>query len=397
MLRVFKGRNWLRVGVGAVVIVLAYSVVMLVLPAPEPVLTMELRSGQVDTGKMVIQWPTAGSAALGTEGYGVLAANKSSQALPTASMAKAILAMSVLRKKPIPAGQTGPVITLTDKDVGYYQFEVARDGSVVRVAAGETLTEYQALEGLLLPSGNNMAATLADWAFGGEVGYTEYANAMLKSMGLTKTYVSDASGYSPVTVSTPSELVLVGIEALKDPIFRQIVSEKQAVVPVAGLLHNTNSALGHSDINGIKTGHTASSGDCLLFSATRNINGKDITVVGALQGMPGDDGATLAAPGLIDDAYKNLVTVEAVAANKVVGVIRVPWAPPTDVKTNKAISQTVWSGTPLNRDVTARTVTSGKVGQVKVGSQTSDLVLSKPVPKPSFIWRLTHPGKMLEE
>jgi D-alanyl-D-alanine carboxypeptidase (penicillin-binding protein 5/6) len=44
------------------------------------------------------------------------------------------------------------------------------------VQLGEELSEYQALQALLLPSANNIAETLARWAFGSIDAYNAYAN-----------------------------------------------------------------------------------------------------------------------------------------------------------------------------------------------------------------------------
>ena len=67
----------------------------------------------------------------------------------------------VLRDHPLRLGQDGPTITLTDSDVADTDRRRRQQESVVPIAAGEQLTERQALEALLLPSANNIAAVLA--------------------------------------------------------------------------------------------------------------------------------------------------------------------------------------------------------------------------------------------
>lgn len=379
------------------VLVAIYCAFMLLLPAPKPTLSMNIKSGGLNTGQSAyIQWPSTGSAAIGAVNYGVLQTNNSEQALPIASMAKVVLAMTVLRQRPLAINQSGPIIAITDTDYGFYLDEINRGGSTVAVKAGEEITQYQALQGLLLPSGNNMASTLANWAFGSKDGYIEYANDMLKEMGLNKTVIDDTSGFASTTVSTADELVKIGIEALKDPVIKEIVSQKSAEIPVAGEIVNTNSALGVSDIDGIKTGQTDDSGDCLLFSATRSIAGQNITLVGALQGQPGDDGAIQAAPGLVDQGYNNFVVVNGASTDEIVGTISVPWAPVVNIKAAQNITQVVWSGTMLAREVTADVALSGVVGQIKVGNQVTDLVMQSAIQPPTAWWRLTHPIEMIK-
>ena len=112
-----------------------------------------------------------------------------------------------------------------------------------------------------------------------------YAQDMLKRMGLSRTVVDDASGFSPATVSTPSEFVAIGIAAVKNPVIARIVAQQQAEIPVAGIIKNTNQLLGIKGTIGIKTGTTDESGSCLLFAA-RYIgkDGQKGTIVGVIMG-----------------------------------------------------------------------------------------------------------------
>lgn len=396
MLMLRKKSPWIYVAASTAVLAVAYVLLALLLPAPKPTLSLAVQSGPLDTGTPSdISWPDTGSAAIGAVGYGVLASNNATQPAPTASVAKVILSMAILREKPLKPDETGPTITLTDQDVAIYNAEITRNGSTVPVQAGEQLTEHQALQALLLPSGNNMASSLANWAFGSEQQYIDYTNKLLGDMGLTKTHVADASGYSPDTVSTPEELVKVGIEALNDPVIAQIVSQQQAVLPVVGTVHNTNILLDQG-YGGIKTGHTAQSGGCLLFSATRLISGQNTTLVGAVQSLPDMSQTFVAAPQIVDSSAHNFIRVVGATANETIGTMTVPWASPVSIVAQKDITQIVWSGTKLQRDISAHPGLGGTVGQVKVGDLTTDLVLKSTIPDPSPVWRLTHPLQIIQ-
>jgi D-alanyl-D-alanine carboxypeptidase (penicillin-binding protein 5/6) len=253
----------------------------------------------------VLSWPQYGESAIGAVGYGVLDTNGAQGEVPTASAAKIMTTLALLRKYPLTLGEQGPTITMTSEDVTLYNTYVAEDGSVVKVVAGEQLTEYQALEALLLPSADNMADTLAVWGFGSISGYTSYANSMAKQLGMNNSYFSDASGFSPETVSNAHDLVTLGEVALQNPVVAQIVSERAATLPVAGEVKNVNWLLGSYGIDGIKTGNTTQAGGVYLFSAKQTLqDGKSITVVGSVMGAP-----TLAKA--IDDAVPLLQSAEA--------------------------------------------------------------------------------------
>jgi len=81
---------------------------------------------------------------------------------------------------------------------------------VAKVSLGEKLSEYQALQAMLIPSGNNMADSFGrGWIFGSPEAYVTYANQMISTMGLNKTLVGDAaSGFGDSTTSTADEIGL---------------------------------------------------------------------------------------------------------------------------------------------------------------------------------------------
>ncbi|MBX4201978.1 hypothetical protein KW803_03780 [Candidatus Saccharibacteria bacterium] len=169
---------------------------------------------QPKTQSIALPWPSTGQAALGAKNYGVLASNNVDDAVPIASIAKVIAAMAVLQQKPLAAGAQGPMITLDSKDLDFYNYYYLNDGSAAKVALGEQISEYQALQAMLIPSANNLADSLTRWAFGSDTAYAAYANQMLKSMGLTNTAVAGASGFADDATSTASDLVTIGIAAI---------------------------------------------------------------------------------------------------------------------------------------------------------------------------------------
>ena len=195
----------------------------------------------------------------------------------------------VLRDHPLQLGQEGPTITLTDADVADTDAGADRSESVVSIAAGEQLTERQALQALLLPSANNIAAVLARWDAGSEDRFVARMNATARSLGMTHTRYTDPSGYDDATVSTAADQVRIVDRAMRLPVFASIVATPSATLPVAGTVHNTNRLLGHNGFVGVKTGSTAAAGGCFAFRAIRWIDGKRTTITGVVLGQPGHD------------------------------------------------------------------------------------------------------------
>src|SRR5437763_7364430 len=111
-------------------------------------------------------WPADGQAAFVQTGQSQVQAGPNQHAAAIASVAKVMTAYLVLRDHPLRLGQAGATITLTDADVVDTDGRRGQEQSVVPIAAGEQLTELQALQALLLPSANNIAAVLARWDAG---------------------------------------------------------------------------------------------------------------------------------------------------------------------------------------------------------------------------------------
>jgi serine-type D-Ala-D-Ala carboxypeptidase (penicillin-binding protein 5/6) len=247
-------------------------------------------------------WPAYGQAAVRI-GKSRVQAGPNQHAAAIASVAKVMTAYLVLRDHPLRPGQDGPTITLTDADVDDTDRRRGQHESVVSIAAGEQLTERQALQALLLPSANNIGAVLARWDAGSEGRFVARMNATARSLGMTDTRYTDPSGYDDATVSTATDQMRIVDRAMRLPVFASIVATSSVTLPVAGTVHNTNTLIGHDGFVGVKTGSTAAAGGCFAFRAIRWIDGKRTTITGVVLGQPGHDPVTAglaAADAMVD-------------------------------------------------------------------------------------------------
>ena len=262
-------------------------------------------------------WPADGQAAAQI-GQSQVHAGPNQHPAAIASVAKVMTAYLVLRDHPLLPGQDGPTITLTDADAADTDRRRRQQESVVSVAAGEQLTELQALQALLLPSANNIAAVLARWDAGSASRFVARMNAAARSLGMTRTRYTDPSGYDDATVSTAADQVRLVDRAMRLPVFASIVATPSATLPVAGTVHNTNRLLGRDGFVGVKTGNTNAAGGCFAFRTIRWIDGKRTTVTGVVLGQPG-----LAAAFAVADAM-----VDRITGRRAAPVPQQPTAPP---------------------------------------------------------------------
>jgi serine-type D-Ala-D-Ala carboxypeptidase (penicillin-binding protein 5/6) len=247
-------------------------------------------------------WPAYGQAAVQI-GQTQIQAGPNQHAAPIASVAKVMTAYLVLRDHPLGVGEDGPTITLTGADVADTDRRKRQRESVVPIAAGEQLTQRQALQALLLPSANNIAAVLARWDAGATARFVARMNATARSLGMTRTRYTDPSGYDDATVSTAADQLRIVDEAMRLPAFANIVASSSATLPVAGTVHNTNTLLGRNGFVGVKTGSDKAAGGCFAFRAIRLVHGKRTTITGVVLGQPGYDlidAGLVAAESIVD-------------------------------------------------------------------------------------------------
>ena len=234
-------------------------------------------------------WPADGQAAFIQSGQSQVHAGPNQHTAAIASVAKVMTAYLVLRDHPLRLGQDGPTITITDADAADADRRRGHDESVVSVAAGEQLTEREALQALLLPSANNIAVVLAGWDAGSADRFVARMNAVARLLGMTHTRYTDPSGYDDATVSTAADQVRVVDRAMRLPVFASIVATPSATLPVVGTVHNTDALLGHDGFVGVKTGSDDAAGGCFAFRTVRLIGGKRTTITGVVLGQPGHD------------------------------------------------------------------------------------------------------------
>lgn len=344
-----------------------------------------------------LPWPSYGQAALGAVGHGVLDSNNTSKAVPVASIAKTITALAVLKEKPLDAGRQGPIITFTESDAQLYRDYLAINGSVVPVNAGGRISQYQALQALMLPSANNIADTLARWAFGSLEDYVNHSNQFVSSLGMKQTTVADASGFSPRTVSTAEDLVILAEAALENPVLAEIVNQAEANFPDIGIIRNVNWLLGTDGVIGIKTGMTDEAGGCFLFGAKRSINGRSVTVIGAILGAPERNQAMNDSQRLINASDGGFELVRAVNFNQIVGRYDLPWGGSAEAVTADGIEVLNWKGKNLTTDTRLSNLAAPKprtstVGTIKAGrgdgAKSVNVILSQPATSPSWSWRI---------
>ena len=390
-----------RIGGAILLVLVALGVVNYLRPVPAVAATALLpATDRVPGTAPSLPWPSTGSAAVGVSGLGFIASSGNEQAIPAASVTKVMTAMVILQDKPLKKGEDGPSVTITDADVQSYQSDLADQQSVARVEVGEQLTELQLLEGMLIPSANNLAETLARWDSGSIAAFVAKMNAKAEALHLAHTKFADVSGAAPASVSTASDLLTLGMAAMQDEVFAQVVARAQADLPVAGTVINVNGELGKGGIVGIKTGSGLNSGANYLYAATATIDNHKITIYGCVMGQPTLAAAFSAAHALIDAMTAVLHVRRVISRNQSIGTLVTPWGDATDLVSQVDLDLTEWPGMIVRQRLDAKPIvfdhalpSSTPVGteHVVLGNYVEDVpvLTADPMYPPGRVWRLT--------
>lgn len=165
----------------------------------------------------------------------------------------------------------------TDTVVKIEPFMTNIEGSSIYLKEGEELTVLELLYALMLESANDAAVALAYTVSGSIEAFADLMNEKAMSLGLKSTHFTNPHGLDDDEhYTTPYELGIIAVNAMKNPVFREIASTYKKTIPLNGgegtrVLINHNRLLRSYDgAIGIKTGFTKRCGRCLVSCAQRD-------------------------------------------------------------------------------------------------------------------------------
>lgn len=147
-----------------------------------------------------------------------------------------------------------------------------REGAVIGLKEGEQMSFENLLYGMLLPSGNDAALTIAQNYPNGEKNFVKKMNENAEKFNLFNTHFQDSSGLTDEKdYTTPADLARLASIAIKNREFAKIVSTKSKIITdITGnnvySVSSLNKLLGYQGVNGVKTGYTEEAGQVLVIS-----------------------------------------------------------------------------------------------------------------------------------
>lgn len=163
-----------------------------------------------------------------------------------------------------------------DESVKVSAQAAAMEGSSIYLEPGEKLPLRDLLYGLMLRSGNDAAAAVAEKIGGSTKNFALMMNKRARSIGAFDTHFMNPSGlHDPEHYTTARDMAKISAVALKNPEFKKIAATKSWIADRGegkyNYFYNKNKVVyQYSGGTGIKIGYTRAAGRTLVASSERN-------------------------------------------------------------------------------------------------------------------------------
>ena len=365
---------WFTAIIAIVLVMLAstgyvISIVRSPLP-PASVTTLVATSVVAPSKSIAIPWPSQGEAGFLVPSLGVRQDSPTQTAVAIGSVTKLMTAYIILKDYPLAPGQSGPTVTVTQADVDNFGLQTLDSQSVATIAAGETLTVYQLLEGLLVHSANDYAFILAEFDAGSLSGFIAKMNAQAAALTMTATHYADPAGASPDSISTPHDQLGLAGDLMTNPVFASIVAMRSVTLPVAGTITTYQPLLGTNGVVGVKSGLTVKAGGCDVMAVNVTIAGQTVQILTAVTGQKTGNWLATAGNQALNLANSVAATIDGVTVattGERVGRLGWPKASVPLVSTGK-VAVPAWPGQHVTISLRqTRTVTKPLAGGTVIG------------------------------
>jgi D-alanyl-D-alanine carboxypeptidase (penicillin-binding protein 5/6) len=396
-------------------------------PMPGPTVEADRLTTSVVPGPVPVPpWPARGQAAVDIPALGYAQQSGPEQPVPIASLTKMTTALVVLRDHPVPLGSLGSTVTITPDESAQWGVNVSNGETNIPLLPGETLTELQLLEALMVHSADDVAYTLAVWDAGSQQAFVAKMNAVAASLGALHSHYADASGFDPHSVSTAADTLRIAAAGMVIPTFALVAGMPAVNLPWAGVIANTVTAIGTNGIVGVKSGYTSQASGCMVLAAYRFVHGRSVLVLASALGQleppptPPGSAPAPAPPGsppappyspllaqypllyaepivehLLDTSVAAIVPVPVVATGQTVGTASTAWGGAPVVAARGA-----WLLGVPGQQVAVTMTTSGtkskglSAGTVRITlgpqSETVPVQLLHRMPEPGWWWKVLH-------
>lgn len=232
--------------------------------AGAPVLAQEVPELKINSKRYIVIDADTGE---------VFAQKNARDEVAVASLTKVFTAIEALESAPLDT-----ILVTSEDDL------LDANNSLMGFDPGEELRLEELLYGLMLPSGNDAALTIArnlgevpgDTAEQAVQRFVDRENQRIADMGLTETQLKNPHGWGvPGHYSSAQDLAVFTMYAMQYPMFVDLISSVSYKTAEGNTIRNNNrllTDLDYPELIGGKTGYDWDAGWCLIEVAERNGN-----------------------------------------------------------------------------------------------------------------------------
>ncbi|MEN3367563.1 MAG: hypothetical protein V7606_4837 [Burkholderiales bacterium] len=245
----------------------------------------------------------------------VLASQEPNMRIEPASLVKimtAYLTFSAIKEKRIDPNQ---MVNVSER-----AWKVDKSSSKMFIDPATPVKINDLLYGLIVQSGNDAAVALAEAVAGTEDAFVALMNREAERMGMKSTRFANAHGLpSPDNYSTAQDLSILAGRLIADhPDYYKIYSTKDYTYNKIKQPNRNRLLWLDPTVDGMKTGHTAAAGYCLIASARRPNAGGERRLISVVLGTVSDQTRAQESQKLINWGYQNFDTVKLYAKGQAV-------------------------------------------------------------------------------
>ncbi|MFT0213278.1 serine hydrolase [Pseudomonas sp. F1_0610] len=194
----------------------------------------------------------------------ILVEHNGDERLPPASLTK--LMTAYVATKGIKEGRIGEqdLVTISEK-------AWRMEGSRMFIKVNSQVSVSDLLHGVIIQSGNDASVAIAEYMAGSEEAFADVMNSTAQKLGLANTHFENATGLpSPTHYSSANDMAkLARAIIFEDAAHYDIYKQKEFTWNNIKQPNRNLLLWRDKTVDGLKTGHTAEAGYCLVASAVR--------------------------------------------------------------------------------------------------------------------------------
>lgn len=303
----------------------------------------------------------------------VLASQDPTMRVEPASLVKimtAYLAFSAIKEKRLDPNQM--------VNVSVRAWKVDPSSSKMFIDPATPVKVNDLLYGLIVQSGNDAAVALAEAVAGTEEAFVTLMNREAERMGMKNTRYANAHGLPhPDNYTTAQDLSILATRMIADhPDLYKIYSTKEFTYNKITQPNRNRLLWLDPTVDGMKTGHTAAAGFCLISTAKRPNGAGDRRLISVVLGTVSDQMRAQESQKLLNWGFQNFDTVKLYAKGQAVatpevwkgsqGQVKIGFMHDVYVTVPKGVADKMKPVLERNDPLVAPVAQNSKVGTLKM-------------------------------